>query len=273
MRVLRFSFFILFTGFFFFSMGVFVGKSWSDRQSISKEKVPSPGKAVKREGYQKKKKAYLYQSDFDFYEYPGKDLHKNPRPINRDKKNKIKTKKNHLRNVQKKPGKNSTKTSYTLVTPHRNPVHGKSERWNGRGAIGKIGNKKRFSGVFIDGDMTSGSETVSENQNLSQTPDPPSLQKDKVSKKKKFSYTIQVAAYKTEVEARNHIQDLVDKGFPAFLMEKTLGGGKWFRVNIGNFKSKKQALGYEKALKKQTWIKKSFVRKISRSAENQSYVR
>ena len=55
---------------------------------------------------------------------------------------------------------------------------------------------------------------------------------------------------------------LREKGFPAFFLEKKVKGKIWFRVNIGSFKKKKRARKYEKALKRQTWIKESMIRRV-----------
>ena len=82
-----------------------------------------------------------------------------------------------------------------------------------------------------------------------------------------ISYTVQVAAYKMQKEAEEHSESLVDRGFPAFSEKAIIQGENWFRVNIGSFKTKRQALKYEKALKKQTFIKKSFVRKTIQPPE------
>ncbi len=81
---------------------------------------------------------------------------------------------------------------------------------------------------------------------------------------KSIEYTVQVAAYKTMQEAEVHCQTLIDKGFPAFPVKALINGEEWFRVSIGSFKNKTQALKYEKALKKQAVVKNTFVQKITR---------
>lgn len=79
-----------------------------------------------------------------------------------------------------------------------------------------------------------------------------------------IEYTVQVASYKTEGEAENHSEQLIDKGFPAFPVKAIINGTDWYRVSIGSFKNKKQAIKYQKALTKQAVIKNSYVRKIER---------
>ncbi len=77
-------------------------------------------------------------------------------------------------------------------------------------------------------------------------------------------YTVQVAAYKTMDEAERHSQKLIDKGFPAFPVKAIIDGNMWYRVSIGSFKTKNQAMKYEKALKRQAVVKNTFVQKIQR---------
>lgn len=79
-----------------------------------------------------------------------------------------------------------------------------------------------------------------------------------------IEYTVQVAAYKTMGEAEIHSQKLIDKGFPAFPVMALIGGKTWYRVSIGSFKNRKQAMKYEKALKKQAVVTSTFVQKIHR---------
>lgn len=80
-----------------------------------------------------------------------------------------------------------------------------------------------------------------------------------------IEYTVQVAAYKTMGEAEDHSQKLIDKGFPAFPVKAVIDGADWYRVSIGSFKNRSQAMKYEEALKKQTFVKSTFVQKISRT--------
>jgi cell division protein FtsN len=82
-----------------------------------------------------------------------------------------------------------------------------------------------------------------------------------------IEYTVQVAAYKTINEAEGHSQKLIDKGFPAFPVKAIINGEDWYRVSIGSFKNRSQAMKYESALKKQALVKSTFVQKISRAQE------
>ena len=77
-------------------------------------------------------------------------------------------------------------------------------------------------------------------------------------------FTVQVASYKTIKEAEEHSQRLIDKGFPAFPVRATINGELWHRVSIGTFKTRKQAILYERRLKKQAVVRNTFVQKIKR---------
>lgn len=79
-----------------------------------------------------------------------------------------------------------------------------------------------------------------------------------------IEYTVQVASYKTLDEAERHSQKLINKGFPAFPVKTLIKDQVWYRVSIGSFKNKKQAVKYQKDLKKQAVVKNSFVQKVTR---------
>lgn len=80
-----------------------------------------------------------------------------------------------------------------------------------------------------------------------------------------IEYTVQVASYKTMDEAERHSQKLIDKGFPAFPVKTTINDQVWYRVSIGSFKNRKQAVQYQQDLKKQALVTNSFVQKVQRN--------
>jgi len=64
-------------------------------------------------------------------------------------------------------------------------------------------------------------------------------------------YTIQAASVKVAKDADQLIQKLKKSGYPAYrAIGKVPGKGIWFRVRIGEYKSKSEALGVMKKLKK-----------------------
>lgn len=83
-------------------------------------------------------------------------------------------------------------------------------------------------------------------------------------KPKDIEYTVQVASYKSKEEAEAHSKKLIDKGFPAFPVKAMVKGSPWYRVSIGSFVSRNQAVKYQRDLKKQAVIKSSIVTKVLR---------
>jgi cell division septation protein DedD len=64
-------------------------------------------------------------------------------------------------------------------------------------------------------------------------------------------YTIQAASVKDPKDADQLVQKLKKSGYPAYrAIGKIPGKGIWFRVRIGKYKSKSEALGIMKKLKK-----------------------
>jgi cell division septation protein DedD len=80
--------------------------------------------------------------------------------------------------------------------------------------------------------------------------------KEKVAAVKKTSttgpiYTIQAASVRNAKDADRLIEKLKKSGYPAYrAIGKVQGKGIWFRVRIGEYKSKSEALGVMKKLKK-----------------------
>jgi cell division protein FtsN len=77
-------------------------------------------------------------------------------------------------------------------------------------------------------------------------------------------FTVQVASYPTAEAAKQHANELVKKGFPAFPVEATVGGKVWYRVSVGSFKTQKEATLYRAELLKQTTVASAIVQKIQR---------
>lgn len=77
-------------------------------------------------------------------------------------------------------------------------------------------------------------------------------------------FTVQVASYPTLDEAKNHANDLVKKGFPAYPVEANVKGKVWYRVSVGSFKTQKEAGTYRAQLIKQANLSSAIVQKIDR---------
>lgn len=77
-------------------------------------------------------------------------------------------------------------------------------------------------------------------------------------------FTVQVASYPTNEAAKEHVDSLVKKGFPAFPVEARINGKVWYRVSVGSFKSFNDASKYRAQLVKQTDLPSAIVSKITR---------
>ena len=75
-------------------------------------------------------------------------------------------------------------------------------------------------------------------------------------------YTVQVASYATEKEAKDHAAKLKEKGFQAFYLSAKVNNKDWYRVLVGLFSSVKSADEYKAQLIKDGGTKAAYVQKI-----------
>ncbi len=76
-------------------------------------------------------------------------------------------------------------------------------------------------------------------------------------------YTVQIASYATEKEAKIHAEKLKPEYF-AFYVPANIKGKIWYRVSIGLFEGRKSANHFRKELLKQASISSAIVQKIIR---------
>lgn len=77
-------------------------------------------------------------------------------------------------------------------------------------------------------------------------------------------FTVQVASYPTAEAAKEHVEAMVKKGFPAFPVEAKINGKTWYRVSVGSFKSFNEASKFRAQLLKQADLPSAIVQKIAR---------
>jgi cell division septation protein DedD len=77
-------------------------------------------------------------------------------------------------------------------------------------------------------------------------------------------FTVQVASYPTADAAKEHVDAMVKKGFPAFPVEAKINGKTWYRVSVGSFKSFNDASKFRAQLLKQADLPSAIVQKIAR---------
>jgi cell division protein FtsN len=77
-------------------------------------------------------------------------------------------------------------------------------------------------------------------------------------------YTVQVAAYPNPKDAETLSATLIKKGFPAYPIKVMINGAEWYKVSVGSFKNRKEAMDYQSDLKKQGVVKDAFVHKLTK---------
>jgi cell division protein FtsN len=75
-------------------------------------------------------------------------------------------------------------------------------------------------------------------------------------------YTVQVASYADENEAKNHAATLKGKGWSAFYVPANVQGRTWYRVSVGIYDSNKAATEARAQFMKDTNSKSALVQKI-----------
>lgn len=61
-------------------------------------------------------------------------------------------------------------------------------------------------------------------------------------------YTVQVASYATEGEAKGHAGKLQDKGYDSFYLPAVVSGKTWYRVSVGRFEDQASATNQRKKI-------------------------
>ncbi|MCB0351568.1 MAG: SPOR domain-containing protein [Bdellovibrionales bacterium] len=75
-------------------------------------------------------------------------------------------------------------------------------------------------------------------------------------------YTVQVASFATEVEAKEQAAKLTGKGYSAFYVPATVNGKSWYRVSVGLFSDLKSATNYRTELLATQIVSSAIVQKI-----------
>ena len=75
-------------------------------------------------------------------------------------------------------------------------------------------------------------------------------------------YTVQVASYADEGEAKAHSAKLKSKGWNAFYIPADVKGRTWYRVSVGLFSTTASAEKFKSELKKEANISSAYVQKI-----------
>ena len=76
-------------------------------------------------------------------------------------------------------------------------------------------------------------------------------------------FTVQVSSHPDEAQAKTHAQQLIEKGFSAFYIPADVKGKTWYRVSVGEFASRKEALEHRTKLM-QAGISTAIIQKIAK---------
>jgi len=91
---------------------------------------------------------------------------------------------------------------------------------------------------------------------------PTSLPKD-VAQYSVGKYTVQVASFATEQEARQRANELKEKGYSAFFVPAQVKGKSWYRVSVGLFANENEAKEYKKEFMAKSKIESAIIQKIT----------
>lgn len=75
-------------------------------------------------------------------------------------------------------------------------------------------------------------------------------------------FTVQVASYPEEKEAKVHAADLKTKGWNAFYLPAKINGREWYRVSVGLFNNDKTAQTFRAQFLKDSGAKAAIIQKI-----------
>lgn len=75
-------------------------------------------------------------------------------------------------------------------------------------------------------------------------------------------FTVQISSHPEEGEAKTTAQQLKEKGLSAFYVPAPVGGKTWYRVSVGLFATRKEAIEYRTKLVKDEGLSTAIVQKI-----------
>lgn len=91
---------------------------------------------------------------------------------------------------------------------------------------------------------------------------PSSLPKD-VANFSVGKFTVQIASYADETEAKAKASDLKESGYAAFYIPANIKGKVWYRVSVGQFATQKEAQNYRNKLLSSSKVNSAIVQKIT----------
>lgn len=75
-------------------------------------------------------------------------------------------------------------------------------------------------------------------------------------------FTVQVASFSSEEDAKKRAEDLKNKGYSAFYLPAKVNGQTWFRVSVGQFPTENEAKSYRTEFMAKSKIESAIIQKM-----------
>lgn len=131
-----------------------------------------------------------------------------------------------------------------IIAAEKDPGDSASKPEEGKPSPAKVGSNSKWS--------------PSPSAGPAPTPVLPSVASTTVGK-----YTIQLASHAKESDATAHAKSLKEKGFAAFYLPAKVKDKMWYRVSVGLFDNREQAIEYRKSLNESTQVSSAIILKIT----------
>lgn len=76
-------------------------------------------------------------------------------------------------------------------------------------------------------------------------------------------YTVQIAAFPTETDAKARAEDLKNKGYSAFYVPANVKGKTWYRVSVGLFATEEEAKAHREEIMAKAKLTTAIIQKIT----------
>ncbi len=76
-------------------------------------------------------------------------------------------------------------------------------------------------------------------------------------------FTVQVASFSSEDDAKKRAEDLKNKGYSAFYLPAKVNGQNWFRVSVGQFPTENEAKSYRTEFMQKSKIESAIIQKMT----------
>ncbi len=235
-----------------FSIGTFVGKKYSDNQyklsALEPKKVAKEERSVASVDDKNKKSETLTDDEI-------KKLAEEFVADDSEDSNHSTAESHNSHSAEKKPA--PSQATAAADSHDEKPEHkpAPSENKPAKAAVTQHDSATAAAHDIIDGKTTAATATARPRR-------PTSLPKD-VAQYSVGKYTVQVASFATEQEARQRANELKEKGYSAFFVPAQVKGKSWYRVSVGLFANENEAKEYKKEFMAKSKVESAIIQKIA----------